>query len=523
MLDGWTAATSLSSTGALIWSQFDGHSSLGEIAADLATLVGVDEREVLSDLLRFVQDLSVHGLLENAPRASIEETAINLEIVLPHAVGDVIDDIALQNLDGTIRHSTGLAESGSILLINWNPHCGYCARITRGLSALTNDLDGRRCRVVLVASGGVEANRDLADKTGFAAEILLLEPGQDLFRAAGTPSAYHLDPSGQIIDTPAYGGDQVLTLARRLAGASTTSRTHPPTETTRYLLASDGACEPLSEGALLPVWAGTRVYRFGDFHVGIRHDSPETGIMLDRLFPGQQVDDPDAGHSFSVALDTRPGSDHGSTSHGLNLLVQPGQPTLRSRNPTRVLEGLLSRLSQNIVPFEPSRGRLQVHAIAVRTDDGAALLPWELHGFAPRLQGLLAQRGIALADVQYPEIDLLTSELIVPYPAVDHDAEVLKTPDHPTNRALERPRVRPGRYPLRTWCLIHPWAVEATTRFTPAAAAAGALSTVLHTGHAAERVRQLGELFEGGVDAIGIWYDSDVSAVAAAVQALDHG
>ncbi len=404
--------------------------------------------------------------------------------------------------------------------MHWSPHCGYCARIAPDLAELQPALEAAGCTLVLVALGGVPANRAVAEAAGLDGPILLLAPDQDVFRAAGTPSAYHLDGAGRILSQPAYGGIEVPALARSIAGVD--ARTDPPgaADAVRYLLERDGLCAPDAVAQDALTWSGTRVYRLADFHVGIRHDSPATAAILDRLLVGRRVDDPRAGHSFSVALGSASTGKAETRVRGLNLLIQAGQPTLRSRDPARVLHALLSRCSDGISAFDPACGRLQVNAIAVLHQRGAALLPWNLHAFAPRLQPLLARHGIAMADVRYPEIDLATQELVVPESAVHHDSSVLDAIGVSVPPTVEQPCVRPGRYPLTTWCAIHPgpWRV---VPLSPAEGAAATLSSVLHTDDAAERVRQLGRLFER-VEACGLWYYAERELIAAVVAAL-HG
>lgn len=523
LLDGWNVATRLDATGSLMWSSLDGEADLGTIAADLASAVGADEQRVFADLVLFVGDLGQRGLVANLTDASGDlDLDLQLEVVPPHVLGDVIDDLELRTLDGKARRSHQITEAGAVLLVNWNPHCGYCARIADELVGLRSELEANGCGLAFVATGGAEANRAVAADAGLdASDVNLLGAGQDLFRGAGTPSAYHLDRSGRITAPPAYGADLVLALARELAGSDGAADEVTHGATVRYLLDRDGACGPTPEGGLVPVWSGTRVYRVGEHHVGIRHDSSETAAVLDRLFLGRRVDDPRAGHSFSVALDrASTGGRHGG-ARPLNLLIQDGQPAVRTRSPARVVRALLSRLADGTTPFDPACGRVQVDAIAVLHGRGAALLPWWLHGFAPRLQGLLARSGLAMVDVRYPQIDLATAELVISEASVDHDQVMLAAFGEHDGSPAERPPAHPGRYPLTTWCIGVPGAPGATL-FTPAEAAAAALSTVRHTEDAPERVRSLGRLFHR-VDGVGLWYDSEAGAIAAVVEALRFG
>jgi thiol-disulfide isomerase/thioredoxin len=518
LLDGWDVATRLSATGAMIWSSLDGRTKLADVAANLAAEGAVDEDVVTADVLHFVRELGQRGLLADVAE-SLDEPDIHLEVVPPHAPGDVVDDLELRDLRGSLRRTSDIIESGTALIVNWNPHCGYCARIAPDLVGVQSDLGAAGCKLVLAATGGAEANSVVVDANGLEVDVLLLGIGQDLFRAAGTPSAYHVDATGQIIGPPAYGADQVPALARQIAGVEAGGAdAYGSTNRARYLLDRDGVCGPAQDLSSGPRWDGTRVYRVGDHHVGIRHDSPATAALLDRLFLDQRVDDPRAGHSFSVALDSSLAVSRRRSTRCLNLLVQPGQPTVRSRDPARVLQALLSRLTDEMVPFDPACGRLQIDAIAVVHAWGAALLPRALHGFAPRLQAVLARNDVALADVRYPQVDLSTADLVIPEPSIDHDPGTLDAVANHADVIAERASVRPGRYPLTTWCVVNPGPPGAKP-LSPAEAAAATLSTTLNTDDAPERVRQLGRLFTK-VDGYGIWYDSEIEAISALTTAL---
>jgi len=292
----------------------------------------------------------------------------------------------------------------------------------------------------------------------------------------------------------------------------------------RYLLEADGFCAP-GIGEDTP-WADTRTYRIGDHHVGIRVDSASTASVLDELFEHRVVEDPRAGHSYSIALPAVSGrtGDHDADPdavNGLNLLVQPKRATVRSRDPGRILRALLGDLHDRIhdgTESEVAEDRLRVNAIAVQVGSGAGLIPINFHAFAPRLQSLLARRGLALADTPHPEIDLATAELVIPQPAVDHDATVLDRVAVPVSSDGELPAVLPGRYPLVGWCVIRP-GEQTFVPLSPAQAAAATLSSLVEADDPVERLGQLGDLFTR-VPACGLWYYSDTEVADLVAGAL---
>lgn len=329
-----------------------------------------------------------------------------------------------------------------------------------------------------------------------------------------------------------------MALVERLAGTEqatgrSSGQTGESAGRIRYLLDRGAMCAP-GAGESAPVtWAGTRVYRIGKHHVGIRHDTESTADVLDRLFAGRRVDDPRAGHSFSVALgpmierfdqsaldavrpDRRP--------RGLSMLVENGRPPVRSRHPARVLRALLWRLDDEIGDTECPEGHIRANAIAVVSDRSAALLPVNFHAFAPRLQPLLAKAGFALADVARPEIDLTTAELMIREPTVGHEHLVMDDPaltagvQSEALTSIEQPPVLPGRYPLIGWCAITP-GEQPVVHHSPASAAAAVMSTVEGAIDPAARLVQLADLFTR-IPGYGLWYHSEADLVAAISTAL---
>jgi peroxiredoxin len=110
-----------------------------------------------------------------------------------------------------------------VLLVNWNPGCGYCDLVAPELARLQPALRERDVQVLLLAQGGALANRILAEEHGLEFPILLLAddaPGPELFRDQGTPVAYLLDREGKIQKPLATGYDQVAALAGEAAEES---------------------------------------------------------------------------------------------------------------------------------------------------------------------------------------------------------------------------------------------------------------------------------------------------------------
>ncbi len=521
LLDGWSAAVVLNESGALFWESFDGETSIGEVVAELNAALRIDPEVVRSEVMAFARHVGSLGLLEGVGPPDDVELPFLVEGVGPQRdVGDVLADVTGIDLDGN-EVSLVTAVDGEALLVNWSPHCGYCAAIGETLAAVGPHLRAKGVGLVFLATGTVEANQAVAERFGLDARFVVLDGGASHpLPGCGTPAAFHLDADRRIVTEPAYGSVAVPELASRLAGVSLDSVIRAGAaevpEGTRYLLERGGACAQ-DAGARRDVeWVGTGVYRLGDFHVGIRADGDETLATLDDLLPGAAVEDPRAGHSFSVAL---PGLDAGTRAPagGLNLLYDGGQLKVRSRSVARVLRALLWHLDEGTLDHEVPAGTVRTRATAAIVDGRAVLLQPGLY-VLDGLQAFAARRGIAFADVPFPEVDLDTAELVIGEPQVAHDSGVLARWDTPMGSSSELPPVLPGRYPLLGWAVMHP-ADSAVTRFTPAEAAAATLSFVLDTADAPVRLRQLGDLF-ARIDGFGLWYHSEAGYVDALCEAL---
>lgn len=543
LLDGWQSASVVSPVGSLIWGSFDGHASVGQIAAELAQATGTDVGVVRGDVIEFARHAGFQGLLDGVSPPPPEGMDISLVVVPDLSVGEEVDDTGVRPLGaatGAPRELPELRELRELrgrpmLLVNWSPHCGYCWAIAELLAVLVEPLAVVGVDLVLLAGGGETDNQEVIDAVGFDGRVLLREAAPDPFRAHGTPSAYHLDADGRLLAPMANGAEAVLALASELAAVDPYALLDDPDSDpapagTRYLL-TDGSCAPLSGDEPEIRWTGTRAYRIGDHHVGIRHDTDATAAVLDALFQDRRVRDRRAGHSYAVALripdapahDDGPAGREGvaarsASTQGLRLLVAGGRALVRSRYPSRVLRALLWRLADDIVGYDTAPGHLRVKATAAVVDGRAVLLPAHLDVFGASLQARLARAQMALVDGPFPEIDLARAELVVPTPAIDHDPAVLVGLDPPVHSGGELAPVEPGRYPLAGWGVVHPGDCGVVP-FSPAEAAVATLSLVYETEDAPARVHELGDLFTR-VPGFGLWYDSEAGLAEAIVQAV---
>jgi peroxiredoxin len=177
------------------------------------------------------------------------------------AAGTPVERFAFPDLDG---RTVGLDEFAGkpVLLIHWNPQCGYCDLLAADLADIVPALRSRDIHVLLLSHGSADANRKLALEHKLTIPILLIGDGAnapEVFRNQGTPVAYLLDRSGKIASGLATGTEQILTLARGAANDEW-KRTRLPGE------------KPLSESKIerngLKAGAAAPLFRLPDVHGG---------------------------------------------------------------------------------------------------------------------------------------------------------------------------------------------------------------------------------------------------------------
>lgn len=447
----WGGSQVLNPTATLIWQFLDGEATLGELIDDFADELGTSRKIVKRDVLEFARSLGRAGLL-----VDVEEPVEIIELEAQAAPaqlqpGEELEPFTLPDLDGEERSLTDF-RGRRVLLVNWNPGCGYCESIAQPLGELEEDLTTAGVDLVLVASGDAEANRDLVDRAGLRAPVLLKRNGVEPFGLLGTPAATLLDEEGRVASKLAMGAFEVPAEAARLAGVELSEAgaadAADSASGVRYLPAVGGICGPGAASSSKTEWAGTLAVALADTHVGIRYNSDATRALLEKLFVGAEIDDAAVPDNYSVAL-----SAGGGRSGALELLVQGSRQLVRSRSPKRVLAGLLSYLASDLDEPDPTLLRLAATP-AVSTDGTALLLPPGLVDSIGKLQPRLAKLGITFVDAPHAMVDSARAELVVAVPAVDHDPTILDEVDAGVRLGrTELPMVTAGRYPLRAWYL----------------------------------------------------------------------
>lgn len=134
-------------------------------------------------------------------------------------VGREIDAFALPTVDGGTLSLDALRGKAA-LLVNWSPNCGFCAQIAPALAESRSGLAAKNVELVLLAHGDADSNTQLAAEHGLDC-VIALQPddgGLEAFGHLGTPVAYLVDDEGHVARPLAIGADEVVALAREIAG-----------------------------------------------------------------------------------------------------------------------------------------------------------------------------------------------------------------------------------------------------------------------------------------------------------------
>lgn len=134
------------------------------------------------------------------------------------AIGASVPPFRLPDVSGA---EVGLEDfrGKRVLLVHWDPGCGFCRQIGPELAALQGGLRTRKTQLILVSHRDAESNRALAHEHGFDCPIVLQAERETVaaFSGIGTPAAYLLDEEGRVARPLAVGADRVPVLASEAA------------------------------------------------------------------------------------------------------------------------------------------------------------------------------------------------------------------------------------------------------------------------------------------------------------------
>lgn len=164
---------------------------------------------------RLVQLQAPSGLVPGTFPAAMEPAAFAPEPSLPAGlpIGSPAPEFELPDLNGE-RRSLADFRGKKLLLVFFNPGCGFCTQMAPDLASLPADgADGQPLPLV-VSTGDPEENRLLVQEYGLRCPVLLQQGMEvaSLYEAHGTPMGCLVDESGAIASPLAAGADALLAL-----------------------------------------------------------------------------------------------------------------------------------------------------------------------------------------------------------------------------------------------------------------------------------------------------------------------
>jgi peroxiredoxin len=102
-----------------------------------------------------------------------------------------------------------------VLLIFFNPKCGFCTKMAADLAALPLEGGNGRAVPLVVSTGDAVENRWLVAQHGIRCTVLLQEQMEVAaqYHAQGTPMGYRIDAEGRIASELTVGAEPLLQLA----------------------------------------------------------------------------------------------------------------------------------------------------------------------------------------------------------------------------------------------------------------------------------------------------------------------
>jgi peroxiredoxin len=135
------------------------------------------------------------------------------------SLGTVAPDFELPDLLG-VRHKLSEFREQNVLLVFFNPQCGYCTKMAADLAALPTEARDQRAIPIVVTTGDAAENRKLVEQYGIRCLVLLQQQMEVAaqYRAQGTPMGYRIDGEGRIASELAVGAEPLLRLATTAVG-----------------------------------------------------------------------------------------------------------------------------------------------------------------------------------------------------------------------------------------------------------------------------------------------------------------
>jgi peroxiredoxin len=130
-------------------------------------------------------------------------------------IGTPAPDFELPDLSGE-QHRLSEFRGRELLLIFFNPQCGFCTAMADDLAKLPTDGRNGRPVPLVITTGDSETNRRLIQEHGVRCTVLRQDQMEVAaqYQAAGTPMGYRIDAAGNIASELTVGADALLRLAQ---------------------------------------------------------------------------------------------------------------------------------------------------------------------------------------------------------------------------------------------------------------------------------------------------------------------
>jgi peroxiredoxin len=140
-----------------------------------------------------------------------DKGALTFKPALP--IGSVAPDFELRDLAGE-RRSLSQFRDQRVLLIFFNPQCGYCMKMAPALAALAPHGNDKQPMPLVVTTGGLELNRRFFQEHEIRCPVLLQDNSEISahFQAHGTPTGYLIEKQGIVGSQLAMGEGALLSL-----------------------------------------------------------------------------------------------------------------------------------------------------------------------------------------------------------------------------------------------------------------------------------------------------------------------
>jgi peroxiredoxin len=173
-------------------------------------------------------------------------------------LGTPAPEFELPSLEG-VSHKLSSYRGRELLLIFFNPRCGFCTKMAADLAALPIEANGERPMALVITTGDADENRQLVERYGIRCPVLLQKEMEvaSQFHAQGTPMGYRIDREGRIASELAVGAEPLLRLAapgaaQSNAGAAAAGRTRKGKKGDPSLARSRLNRDGLKAGAVAP-------------------------------------------------------------------------------------------------------------------------------------------------------------------------------------------------------------------------------------------------------------------------------